>query len=200
MPQAITPITPDDGLTTAARRQRGVVIVNTGDGKGKTTAAFGTALRGWHQGWRIGVFQFVKSGRWHSGEQHALEVLGASGEGGSVDWHIMGSGWSWARSKGSGDDRAALARQGWDEVARRLADQTHDLYVLDEFTYPMARGWVDAGEVASTLATRPGRQHVIITGRGCPTQIIDIADLVTDMTKVKHPFDQGQRGQRGIEW
>ena len=199
-----TPATvPDDGLTTKQRRNRPMVIVNQGEGKGKSTAAFGLALRGWNQGWSIGVFQFVKSAKWRIGEQTALEALGKlheeTGQGGSVEWHKMGSGWSWTR-KTSEDDPARAARDGWDEVKRRLADQAHGLYVLDEFTYPMEWGWVDIDEVVETLANRPGFQHVVITGRRCPEPVLELANLVTNMTKIKHPFDEGQKGQKGIEW
>jgi cob(I)yrinic acid a,c-diamide adenosyltransferase len=199
-----TPATvPDDGLTTKQRRNRPMVIVNQGEGKGKSTAAFGLALRGWNQGWSIGVFQFVKSAKWRIGEQTALEALGKlheeTGQGGSVEWHKMGSGWSWTR-KTSEDDPARAARDGWDEVKRRLADQAHGLYVLDEFTYPMEWGWIDVDEVVETLANRPGFQHVVITGRRCPEPVLELANLVTNMTKIKHPFDEGQKGQKGIEW
>lgn len=194
---------PDDGLTTKQRRNRPMVIVNQGEGKGKSTAAFGLALRGWNQGWSIGVFQFVKSAKWRIGEQTALEALGKlheeTGQGGSVEWHKMGSGWSWTR-KTSEDDPARAARDGWDEVKRRLTDQTHGLYVLDEFTYPMEWGWIDVDEVVETLANRPGFQHVVITGRRCPEPVLELANLVTNMTKIKHPFDEGQKGQKGIEW
>ncbi len=200
MPAGQPTAVPDDGLTTRQRRHRPLVIVHTGDGKGKSTAAFGLAMRGWNQGWDIGVFQFVKSAKWRIGEQHALEVLGATGEGGRVEWHRMGSGWSWTRGSGAEEDQAAAAAEGWAEVTRRLAAQRHDLYVLDEFTYPMAWGWIDPNEVARTLEGRPGHQHVVITGRRCPAEVIEVADLVTEMTKVKHPFDTGQKGQRGIEW
>ena len=180
-----------------------MVIVNQGEGKGKSTAAFGLALRGWNQGWSIGVFQFVKSAKWRIGEQTALEALGKvheeTGQGGAVEWHKMGSGWSWTR-KGSEDDPAQAARDGWGEVKRRLAEQIHGLYVLDEFTYPVEWGWIDADEVVETLMNRPGFQHVVITGRRCPGPILELANLVTNMTKIKHPFDEGQKGQKGIEW
>ncbi len=178
--------------------------MHTGDGKGKSTAAFGLALRGWNQGWSIGVFQFVKSAKWRIGEQTALETLGelhaATGAGGPVEWHKMGSGWSWSRKPGSEDDHAAAAAEGWQEIKRRLAAETHRLYVLDEFTYPIAWGWVDVDDVVTTLRDRPGQQHVIITGRRADPKLIEAAQLVTEMTKVKHPFDDGQKGQRGIEW
>ncbi|WP_406028328.1 cob(I)yrinic acid a,c-diamide adenosyltransferase [Nocardioides sp. NBC_00850] len=195
---------PDDGLTTRQRRNRPLVMVHTGPGKGKSTAAFGLALRGWNQGWRIGVFQFVKSAKWRIGEQTVLERLGklheVTGEGGPVDWHKMGSGWSWSRKQGEAEDHAADAAEGWAEIKRCLAAETYDLLVLDEFTYPIKWGWVDAAEVAAVLSERPGRQHVVITGRDADPALLEVADLVTEMTKIKHPMDAGQKGQRGIEW
>lgn len=204
MPRGRPVTVPDDKLTTRQRRNRPLLIVHTGDGKGKSTAAFGTALRGWNQGFSIGVFQFVKSAKWRVGEQTVLERLGAlhaeTGEGGPVEWHKMGSGWSWSRKSGSTADHAADAAEGWAQIKVRLAAQTHDLYVLDEFTYPINWGWVDVEDVAATLTHRPGRQHVVITGRRAHPRLIEIADLVTEMTKVKHPMDVGQKGQRGIEW
>jgi cob(I)alamin adenosyltransferase len=204
MPQGQPTTVPDDRLTTRQRRNRPLLMVHTGDGKGKSTAAFGLALRGWNQGFRIGVFQFVKSAKWRIGEQTVLERLGAlhteTGEGGPVEWHKMGSGWSWTRKPGSEEDHATAAAEGWVEIKRRLAEETHELYVLDEFTYPINWGWVDIDDVVHTLANRPGHQHVVITGRRADPKLIEIADLVTEMGKVKHPMDAGQKGQRGIEW
>jgi cob(I)alamin adenosyltransferase len=198
MPQGQPTVVPDDGLTTRQRRNRPLVIVHTGDGKGKSTAAFGLALRGWNQGWRIGVFQFVKSAKWRLGEQTAFEQLPAGP--GSIEWHKMGSGWSWSRKAGSEDDHALAAAEGWAEIKRRIAAEQHDLYVLDEFTYPISWGWVDLDDVLETLAHRPGRQHIVITGRRADPRLVEAADLVTEMTKVKHPMDAGQKGQKGIEW
>ncbi|MCO7241057.1 MULTISPECIES: cob(I)yrinic acid a,c-diamide adenosyltransferase [unclassified Aeromicrobium] len=204
MPQGQPLVVPDDGLTTRQRRNRPLVMVHTGPGKGKSTAAFGLAMRAWNQGWKVGVFQFVKSAKWRVGEQSVLEHLGrlheTEGLGGPVEWHKMGSGWSWSRKSGTDDDHAVAAAEGWAEIKRRLATETHDLYVLDEFTYPMTWGWVDVDDVADTLASRPGRQHVVITGRDAAPRLLEVADLVTEMTKVKHPMDVGQKGQRGIEW
>lgn len=204
MPQGQPLAVPDDRLTTRQRRNRPLLMVHTGDGKGKSTAAFGLALRGWNQGFRVGVFQFVKSAKWRIGEQTVFERLGAlheqTGEGGPVEWHKMGAGWSWTRKAGTEDDHATTAAEGWVEIKRRLAEETHELYVLDEFTYPINWGWVDIDDVVSTLANRPGRQHVVITGRRADPKLIEIADLVTEMGKVKHPMDAGQKGQRGIEW
>jgi len=204
MPQGEPLSVPDDGLTTRQRRNRPLLMVNTGDGKGKSTSAFGLALRGWNQGWDIGVFQFVKSAKWRIGEQTVLERLGdlhrQTGEGGPVEWHKMGSGWSWSRKQGTESDHAAEAAEGWAEVKRRLGEERHTLYVLDEFTYLMERGWVDVDDVVSTLRDRPGRQHVMVTGRRAHPALREIADLVTEMQHEKHPFDRGQKGQRGIEW
>ncbi|RAG85605.1 cob(I)yrinic acid a,c-diamide adenosyltransferase [Streptacidiphilus pinicola] len=198
MPQGQPTSVPDDGLTTRQRRTLPVLAVHTGPGKGKSTAAFGMALRAWNQGWPIGVFQFVKSAKWKVGEEHALKVLGASDEGGTVSWHKMGEGWSWVQREIAESEDAA--REGWEQVKRDLAAETYRFYVLDEFTYPMHWGWIDVDEVLEVLADRPGSQHVVITGRYAPEKLVEAADLVTEMTKVKHPMDAGRKGQRGIEW
>ncbi len=204
MPQGQPLAVPDDGLTTKARRNAPILAVHTGPGKGKSTAAFGMALRAWNQGFDVAVFQFVKSAKWKVGEEAAFQTLGRlhdeQGVGGAVQWHKMGSGWSWTRRQGSDEDHATAAVEGWAEISRRLAAQQHDFYVLDEFTYPLKWGWIDVDDVVSTLTSRPGTQHVVITGRDAPPQLLDAADLVTEMTKVKHPMDTGRKGQRGIEW
>ena len=200
MPQGQPSVVPEDGMTTRQRRNRPLVVVHTGQMKGKSTAAFGLALRAWNQGWSIGVFQFVKSAKWKVGEEHALQVLGASSEGGTVAWHKMGEGWSWTRKQGTDDDHAANAREGWEQVKRDLAAESYQFYVLDEFTYPMTWGWVDVEDVVETLRCRPGTQHVVITGRNAHPMLVEAADLVLEATKVKHPMDAGQKGQRGIEW
>jgi cob(I)alamin adenosyltransferase len=206
MPKGIPATVPDDGLTTRQRRSRPLVIVHTGSMKGKSTAAFGLALRGWNQGWGIGVYQFVKSAKWKVGEEAALRALGRlhdqTGEGGEVVWHKMGDGWSWIErvKRGDADDHAANAAEGWAQIKRDLAAERFGMYVLDEFTYPMKWGWIDVAEVVDTLTNRPGHQHVVITGRDAHRDLIDAADLVVEMTKIKHPMDSGQKGQRGIEW
>ena len=203
MPQGRPLVVPDDGLTTRARRNAPVLAVHTGPGKGKSTAAFGMALRAWNAGMNVAVFQFVKSAKWKVGEESAFAALGRlhdeNGAGGAVEWHKMGSGWSWSRKTGSDDDHAAAAADGWAEIARRIGEQRHDFYVLDEFTYPLKWGWVAVDDVVEVLRSRPGG-HVVITGRDAPQQLLDAADLVTEMAKVKHPMDAGRKGQRGIEW
>lgn len=204
MPQGQPVAVPDDGLTTKARRNAPLLAVHTGAGKGKSTAAFGMALRAWNQGFRVGVFQFVKSAKWKVGEEAVFGELGRlhdeHGTGGPVEWHKMGSGWSWTRKQGSDVDHAEAAADGWAEIRRRLAAEQHDFYVLDEFTYPLKWGWVDVDEVVEVLGARQGRQHVVITGRDAPQALIDAADLVTEMAKIKHPMDAGRKGQKGIEW
>jgi cob(I)alamin adenosyltransferase len=173
-------------------RDHALLVVITGHGKGKSTSAFGIMLRSWARGYRVGVFQFVKSGKWKVGEHRAAQTLGG------IDWEKMGDGWTWTSR--DLDQSADLAREGWEEVKRRLAAETYDTLVLDEFTYPMSFGWVDTDEVVATLRARPGFQHVIVTGRDAPPALVEAADLVSEVSKVKHPFDQGIRGQQGIEW
>ncbi|MCQ9342398.1 cob(I)yrinic acid a,c-diamide adenosyltransferase [Corynebacterium kozikiae] len=195
---------PNDGLTTRQRRLLPITAVHTGEGKGKSTAAFGMAMRAWNQGMNVGVFQFVKSAKWRVGEESVFKRLGElheqTGEGGAVEWHKMGEGWSWSKKAGTEEDHARDASEGWEEIKRRLADEAHDFYVLDEFTYPIKWGWVDVDDVVDTLRNRPGTQHVVITGRNADPKLIEVADLVTEMTKIKHPMDQGRKGQKGIEW
>ncbi|GAC68955.1 cob(I)yrinic acid a,c-diamide adenosyltransferase [Gordonia soli] len=205
MPQGVPDNVPADGLTTRQRRNQPVLAVHTGDGKGKSTAAFGMAMRAWNAGLRVAVFQFVKSAKWKVGEESVMlsldEVHRQTGNGAPVEWHKMGQGWSWLRANAEhADDHAAAAQAGWAEISRRIADEQHDFYVLDEFTYPLDWGWVDTAEVVATLRDRPGRQHVVITGRRAPSELIAAADLVTEMRKVAHPMDAGRKGQKGIEW
>ncbi|WP_018255671.1 cob(I)yrinic acid a,c-diamide adenosyltransferase [Salinispora mooreana] len=203
MPQGKPTHVPADGLTTRQRRNRPLLIVHTGSMKGKSTAAFGLALRAWTAGLPIGVFQFVKSAKWRVGEESAFRALGEvheqTGQGAPVSWHKMGEGWSWIQREGAAD-HAADAREGWRQIQRDLTAQRYGLYVLDEFTYPMKWGWVDVAEVVETLTTRPGFQHVVITGRAADPRLVAAADLVAELTKVKHPMDAGQKGQKGIEW
>jgi cob(I)alamin adenosyltransferase len=202
MPQGMVTSVPDDGLTTRERRAQPLLIVHTGDGKGKSTAAFGLVLRGWTAGWPIGVFQFTKSPKWKSGEEAAIKALGevhaSTGQGAPVTWHKMGEGWSWLRTQP--EDHARAARAGWEQVKADLAAQTYRLLILDEFTYPVSNGTLDVADVLTTLAARPGMQHVVITGRRAHPDLVAAADLVTEMTKVRHPMDSGRKGQAGIEW
>ncbi len=139
MPQGKPVSVPDDGLTTRQRRRQPILAVHTGTGKGKSTAAFGMALRAWNAGWPIAVFQFVKSPKWKVGEEAALRALGTTG-GAPITWHKMGDGWSWLARPGTERDHAAEAVEGWAQIKRDLAAEAYPFYVLDEFTYPMRPG------------------------------------------------------------
>lgn len=174
------------------RKKKGLVIVNTGQGKGKSTAAIGTMFRAWGHGMDVCVIQFIKQegGRW--GEAKAAERLG-------IEWHSVGDGFTW-KSKDM-DATVAAARGGWAAAQQKIAGGECDLIILDEFTYPLSYGWLDVDTVLSWLREhKPPALHLIITGRNAPAELTDFADLVTRMTKVKHPLDVGIQGQRGIEF
>jgi cob(I)alamin adenosyltransferase len=173
-------------------RDKPLLIVVTGHGKGKSTSAFGMLLRAWARGYSCGVFQFVKSGKWKVGEAKAAAALGG------IDWEKMGDGWSWLSR--DLDESQALAREGWEEVKRAIAKERYEFLLLDEITYPLKWGWIDVEELVHTIRERPGFQHVVITGRDAPQQLIDAADLVSEVVKVKHPMEAGIRAQQGIEW
>ena len=173
------------------RRQRSVVLVNTGAGKGKSTAAFGVVLRGVARGWRVSVIQFVKSDQWKVGEEEVCRRLG-------VEWARTGDGFSWLS-----DDlerSAALAGAAWELARETIAAGEHRLVVLDEITYAINWGWIPGAEVARTLRERPERVNVIATGRDAPAELIEVADTVTEMTKVRHAYDKGVRAKRGIDF
>ena len=172
-------------------RQPSLLLINTGDGKGKSTAAFGTALRAVSRGWRVGIVQFLKSGEWHVGEEKALTKLGA-------DWWALGDGFTWD-SKDM-DESEAIARRAWDRARQTLESGDYDLLVFDEITYPINWGWIDLDSVETALRERPERTNVILTGRDAPQSLIAIADTVTEMTKVKHAYDKGVMARRGIDY
>lgn len=176
-----------------ARRRKGLVIVNTGNGKGKTTAALGVVLRAWGRKMRVAVFQFLKNEHANFGEIKAAKQLG-------LEFIPMGDGWTWT-SKDM-EQTAARARAGWDRVCATIVEGAYDILVLDEFTYLLDFGWLDADEVISWLKeNKPAHLHLIITGRNAPPALIDYADLVTEMREIKHPFkEQGIRAQPGIEY
>ena len=170
--------------------RRGLIIVNTGDGKGKSTAAFGLALRAHGRGKPVRIYQFMKVPSARFGEHRTFEQLGVPIEG-------LGDGFSW---KSQDLERsAALAREGWERARKTIMAGEHFLVVLDEITYPLIYGWMPLEPVLETLANRPPHVHVVLTGRRCPPEIIALADTVTEMTKVKHAFEAGVPAQRGIE-
>jgi cob(I)alamin adenosyltransferase len=173
------------------RRGQGLVIVHTGDGKGKTTAALGLLLRAWGQGLRVAMFQFIKakSGNW--GESRAARKLG-------VEVVPLGSGFTWTSTDLEHD--RALAREGWDRCRVAIESDAYDVVVLDELTYCFTFGWLEIDEVLDVLRGRPAGQHVVITGRDADQALIDFADLVTEMRAIKHPYDAGIKAQKGIEF
>lgn len=186
------------GPSPPTRRPRGssrtsssLFIVNTGDGKGKTTAAMGMVLRAVARGWRVSVVQFVKSGRWRSGEEDVARRLG-------VEWHVLGQGFTWD-SEDLERDRVA-AQRAWQEGSERLASGDFDLVVLDEVTYPITWGWLDEADVAKAIRDRHPDVSVVATGRDAPTALIDLADTVTEMRNVRHAFDRGIAARRGIDY
>ncbi len=170
--------------------RRGLIIVNTGDGKGKSTAAFGLALRAHGRGKEVKIYQFMKVPTARFGEHRMFEQLGVPIEG-------LGDGFSW-KSRDL-EHSAQLARDGWEKARATIMGGTCFLVVLDEITYPLIYGWLLLYSVLDTLKNRPGHVHVCLTGRRCPTEIIDLADTVTEMTKIKHAFNAGVPAQRGIE-
>lgn len=176
-----------------ANRRKGLVIVNTGTGKGKTTAAFGLAFRAQGRGMSTGILQFMKRNTARFGELRAARAAGI---------HIEGSGDGWTWTSRDLDETAAMALAGWERAQQYIAERRFDVLVLDEFTYPMHYGWLDTTEVVAWLRDhKPADMHLVITGRYAPEALIDYADLVTEMQVVKHPFrDQGIKAQPGIEF
>lgn len=170
--------------------RRGLVLVHTGDGKGKSTAAFGLALRAHGRGKLVKIYQFMKVPSARFGEHRVFEQLGVRIEG-------LGDGFSW-KSKDL-EHSAQLAREGWARAEATIRAGEHFLVVLDEITYPLRYGWVPLEPVLACLRERPAGVSVVLTGRGAPQELIDLADTVTEMKLVKHHFDAGVPAQRGIE-
>lgn len=174
------------------REQRhGLLVVNTGDGKGKTTAALGLLLRATGRGMRVGMFQFIKSVA-INGEHAAAELLG-------VELELLGAGCT--RHKDDTEQDRALAVDGWARCRAALAGGEFDILIFDELTFPLTWGWLDVTDVLAAIAARPVGTHVVVTGRDAHPALVAAADLVTEMRVVKHPYrDRGERGQPGIDW
>ncbi|HDZ2430409.1 cob(I)yrinic acid a,c-diamide adenosyltransferase [Klebsiella pneumoniae] len=179
-----------DARVAAAQDERGIVMVFTGNGKGKTTAAFGTATRAVGHGKKVGVIQFIK-GTWPNGERNLLEPHG-------VEFQVMATGFTWNTQDRDSDTAACLAV--WEHARRMLADDQLDLVLLDELTYMVAYDYLPLESVLSALRERPTHQSVIITGRGCHRDIIELADTVSELRPVKHAFDAGIKAQMGIDY
>ena len=171
--------------------RRGLGIVHTGDGKGKSTAAFGLALRAHGRGKAVKIYQFMKVPTARFGEHRMFEQIGIPIEG-------LGDGFSWKSQ--DLEHSAQLARDGWEKARATIMGGEHFMVVLDEITYPLIYGWLPLEGVLQTLRDRPKDVHVVLTGRRCPEEIIELADTVTEMTLVKHPFRSGIKGQPGVEF
>jgi len=178
-------------LPAGAHPARSIVLVNTGDGKGKSTAAFGVVMRASARGWRVGVVQFLKSGEWRVGEEDIARRLG-------VEWWALGDGFTWDSSDLTQDQ--AVARDAWARAKALIQGGEHQLVVLDEITYPMTWGWIDTDDVVATIRDRPAQVNVVATGRDAPAALIEVADTATEMRKIKHAYDAGIVAKKGIDY
>lgn len=173
------------------RRAESLVVLNTGHGKGKSTAAFGIVMRSVARDWPVAVVQFLKSGNWNTGEEKVARRLG-------VDWWALGEGFSWESEDLSEDE--AVAGEAWRHATALLADGAHRLVVLDEITYPINWGWIPGDEVAAAIAGRSPKVNVVVTGRDAPGALLEAADTATEMRAIKHAYEQGIRALRGVDY
>jgi cob(I)alamin adenosyltransferase len=181
----------DDPRPDGLRSVPSLFLVNTGNGKGKSSAAFGVMLRALAADWPVAVCQFIKSGDWKVGEEKIGRQLG-------VDWHSFGDGFTWDSADIEVDK--AHAREGWSTAKQLIEAGAHRLVLLDEITYLCTWDWIDLDDVVTTIRDRPGHVSIIVTGRDAPAELIDLADTVTEMREVKHAYQSGVRAKRGIDY
>jgi len=181
----------DDPRPDRLRSAPSLVLVNTGNGKGKSSAAFGVMLRALAADWNVAVTQFIKSSDWKVGEERIGRQLG-------VDWFAFGDGFTW--DSDNLDNDIAHARDGWAKAKALIEAGEHQLVVLDELTYLCTWGWVDLDDVIATITGRPERVNIVVTGRDAAAELIAVADTVTEMTEIKHAYQQGVRAMRGIDY
>ena len=174
-----------------AKKRKPLVIVYTGHGKGKTTAALGMLLRAWGRGMKVCMLSFIKHESANFGEERAARKLG-------VEMIPLGAGFTWLSQDLEKDK--ALARRCWELCKEKIASGQYDIVILDEITYPITYGWLDVDEVIATLRDRPPNQHIVITGRDAHEELIEFADLVTEMRELKHPFTSGIKAQPGVDF
>jgi cob(I)alamin adenosyltransferase len=172
-------------------RVESIVLLNTGHGKGKSSAAFGVMTRGWARGWNVGVVQFLKSGKWKTGEQKLADQLG-------IEWHALGDGFTWEST--DLDETAAKGRHAWEVAKAKLASGEYDMLILDELTYAVTYGWVPVDDVVAGVLNRDPKTNVVITGRDAAPELIEMADTVTEMRMVKHAYERGIKARKGIEY
>ena len=175
----------------ARKRVRSLVVLNTGDGKGKSTAAFGIVMRAVGRDWRVIVIQFIKSGRWKTGEERVCRSL-------DVEWWSIGDGFTWDSRDLS--ETEAVAGEAWRSAAAAIGSGDYDLVVLDEVTYPINWGWIDEADVVAAIRNRPARVNVVLTGRDAPPGLLAVADTATEMVKLRHAYDSGVIARRGIDF
>jgi len=168
-----------------------IVILNTGHGKGKSSAAFGVMGRAWARGWRVGVVQFVKGGKWKVGERKLADHLG-------IEWQTLGDGFTWEST--DLDETEAKGRHAWTVARAKLASGDYDMLILDEITYAVSYGWVPVEEVVAGIKERASRTNVVITGRDASPELIELSDTATEMRKIKHVYDRGVKAVKGIEY
>jgi len=179
-----------DAKVAKATKEQGIFMVITGNGKGKSTAGFGTVLRAVGHGQKASVVQFVK-GQWPCGERNVLEKLG-------VEFCVMGTGFTWNTQDKELDTKAAQA--AWQEAKKMLIDESQDIVLLDELTYMVSYHYIDVEEVVQAIKNRPPMQHVIITGRACHRALLDIADTISEVKPTRHAFDNGVKARIGFDY
>jgi cob(I)alamin adenosyltransferase len=182
---------PRDAPPRAQKKASSLVLLNTGEGKGKSTAAFGTAMRAAGRGWPVCVLQFLKSDRWKTGEEKAARTLG-------IDWWTLGDGFTWDSEDMERSE--AVARAAWAAAVEKIGGGDYRLVVLDEVTYPVTWGWIDEKDLVEAIRSRPPHVSVIVTGRDATPAVVELADTVTEMVKRKHAFDAGITALAGIEF
>jgi cob(I)alamin adenosyltransferase len=181
----------DDPRPDGLRRAPSLVLVNTGSGKGKTSAAMGVVVRGVARGWPVAVVQFLKSGRWRTGEEKIATQLG-------VEWFAHGEGFTWESEDLTEDQAAAVG--AWSIARELIASGSHQLVVLDEVTYPVNWGWIAVDQLVEAIRERPPHVNIVCTGRNAPAELVEVADTVTEMQVVKHAYQQGIRAKKGIDY
>jgi len=174
-----------------ATEERGVFVVITGNGKGKSTSGFGTALRAIGHGLKVGIVQFIKGSKWECGEMNILKQF-------PVEHWVMGTGFTWETQSKETD--IAAAKVAWEKTKAMLSNHAIDMVLLDEMTYMVKYGYIDLDEIIEALNKRPKMQHVIITGRACHRRLLELADTVSEVQPVKHAFKAGVKAQKGLDW
>ncbi|XPF93626.1 cob(I)yrinic acid a,c-diamide adenosyltransferase [Colwellia sp. RE-S-Sl-9] len=180
-----------DERVAKATEERGVLVVITGNGKGKSTSGFGTILRAVGHGLNTGVVQFIKGSKWECGEMNILKQF-------PVEHHVMGTGFTWETQSKETD--IAAAKVAWEKSKAMLSNPNIDMVLLDEMTYMVKYGYIDLDDIIETLNNRPIMQHVLITGRACHRRLLELADTVSEVQPVKHAFKSGVKAQKGLDW